>query len=668
LSTPDAAPFNTREEFSAALVSLKAAAAAYYDGDGTLAMTDDEYDSLIDRVAATISKHPQLDDEGVLTTVAAGTSSGGTVKHPVSMLSLGKSKNIDDIRDYLDTKVAGQRTVTECKLDGMAVRVVYQSGSMTIAVTRGDGITGEDITRQLTNVVELPTVLANGRIDMEVRGEVYMTQKQFEVASAARVAVGKPEFANPRNATAGVIRNEQSAGTELSFACYDVSGSFVNDMDSYLDRMNIVSKLGIRPAVSLLPDVEPSGDAVKVISDIKERRSKLGFPIDGAVVKADSMHVREELGEVSRHPRWAIAFKYPAEEVTSTLRAIEVTIGRTGRLALTGIVDPVFVAGATVSKASLHNVSWLVATGMNVGSKVAVSRANDVIPRIVPLAGGAPVPAWVPPSVCPQCDGEWDKSTLLWRCTSPECSVVGRISYFASRDCMDIEGLGLEVADALVESGLVTTVADLYDLTVGSLANVQMGVTTTGQPRLVGETVAAKIVTEIDLSKTQPLNRVITSLGIRKTGRTMGRRLAAHFKSLSSLRSASITDITEVEGIAVDKATVIYDGLREMSPVIDRLVAAGVSTKVDTVPTVNVSVLPLAGKKVVVTGTVPGLTRTEAQEAVEALGGTATSSVSKTTDVVVVGEGAGSKADKAAQLGIPVMDAEKFAALYAAIK
>jgi DNA ligase (NAD+) len=408
-----------------------------------------------------------------------------------------------------------------------------------------------------------------------------------------------------------------------------------------------------------------AGDVRDQIAHYGETRSSLGFPIDGAVIKTDSLSERDRLGAVARTPKWAVAFKYAADVATTVLRDIEIAVGRTGRISLRAVLEPVFVGGTTITYATLHNPKFVTDADFRLGDTVFVYRAGDVIPRVnaVDLTHRqADSVRWEAPATCPDCGEAWDKSSLLWRCQTPECSTVGRIEYAASRDVLDIEGLSSAMATALVESGRVNDIADLFTLTAADIAALPVG----DGSRQVGQKVAEKIIEGIEKAKSQSLARVITSLGIRKTGRTMGRRLAAQFNSLKALRAASIADLTAVEGIGSEKAAYIHSGLASMGPVIDRLEAFGVTSSQEAAVTAPAAGLPLAGLKVVVTGSVPGLSRGEANEAVEALGGVSTGSVSKTTDLVVVGDGAGSKAEKAEALGVKIMAAEDFAALYAA--
>lgn len=663
----------TRNDFDEAVLAAKTAAEAYYDGT-TISMTDAEYDTLVENIAAAIAEHPEWDDQGITTEVAAGASAGGDVRHPRPMLSLDKAKDKDEVVKFVNR--ANSHLNVEVKLDGMAIRAEYQNGNLVLAATRGDGATGEDVTKNvLRGINGLPATL-NTPWTGEVRGEIYMTDEDFTEASRARVAAGKKAFVNPRNATAGSLRNaDRDYDAPMSFAAYDADGDHLDEYESNAGRMAYLNDtVGIRTAASLTADFlgntpSQARDVLDAIDAIEERRATLGYPIDGAVIKVDSMDDRARLGMGSRTPYWAVAYKYAADTAVSTLKAIEVAVGRTGRLSYTAIIEPTFVGGTTVTRASLHNAPWIMAEGLGIGSVVSVYRAGDVIPRVTAAMGDQPegVTPYIPGDACPQCGETLDKSSLLWRCHTPSCSVVGRITYSASRDVWDIDGLGEEVATALVESGQVNTIADLFDLTVEDIAATKIGTTAAGAPRLIGTAVATKIATGIEAAKAQPLNRTITALGIRMTGRSVGRWLASAFKSMDALRAATLDEIAQIEKLGAVKAQHIVTGLAAMSDVIDRLAAHGVTMEVEEQAAPEGKDLPFVGKKVVVSGSVPGFNRTEAQDAAIRLGATVSGSVSKNTDLLVHGDGAGSKLAKAESLGVATMPAEDFAALYASI-
>jgi DNA ligase (NAD+) len=692
MTTPSV-PFADRAAFDAAVTTAREAAAAYYD-TAVMVMPDADYDALADRIQATLAHHPDWDDQGVATQVAAGASAGGDVVHPTAMLSLDKVKTRDDLAAFVGR--LADDVVVEVKLDGLAVRAEYRDGRLVLVATRGDGRTGEDVTVQAMRdggIAGLPVTLARP-FTGEVRGEVYMTDENFAAANANRVAAGGKAFVNARNATAGALRTQTAvAATPMTFAAYEVTGDGVDSHTSHAGRMTHAGSLGFRTAYDLTraavgaevvvagatAGAESAGAEVMaadaeavaagaeavfaVIDAIEAARPTLGYQIDGAVVKADTDTTRDRLGMASRTPYWATAFKYPPDTGFSILRDIQVAVGRTGRASFRAVIDPVFVGGSTITYASLHNAPWIIEQGLAIGMKVAVIRAGDVIPRVTAAVGEQPdaLTPWQPPAACPQCGVEWDTSGLLWRCHTASCAAVNALVYWCGRDALDVERIGESICEALVEQGLATTVADLYDLTVDDLANLPMGSTSTGAVRRLGLANATEIAAQLQASKAQPLNRVITGLGIRMTGRSVGRWLATRFRSMAALRGATVEEVAEIDKMGLIKAQAVVDGLVAMADVIDRLAAHGLTMEVVD----DGGDRPWAGKKVVVSGTVPGMSRTEAQEAAARLGATVSSSVSKNTDLLVAGDGAGSKLTKAQALDVAVMTADDFAALYA---
>ncbi len=645
------------EQFKALVVRAREAAAAYYNGSDLL-MTDAEYDVLIEQIATAKAEHPDWDDQGVLERVAASVASGD-VQHSSRMLSLAKVKTEEDLVEFV---ALVPDAVVEPKMDGLAVSAKYLAGRLTQVVTRGDGSAGEDVTAQAQKITGLPTTLSEAA-NIEVRGEVFMTDADFEIANQNRTAAGKPAFANPRNATAGTLRAQgRTYEAPMSFACYEAL--YDHPPDSYMARLAIASTLGIQTINDLfrMKPMLPL-DAVR---EIERLRPTLGFPIDGAVLKVNSEMIRRQLGETSHSPRWAVAFKYAADTATTRLLDIELAIGRTGRLSLTAILEPVYVGGTTISRATLHHPQFVLDADLRIGDEVYVYRAGDVIPRVTtPVLSARPegLPRWTPPETCPQCGEPLEKEGLIWRCLSPECSVAGRIRYFADRDVMDIDGLDVVTAEALAESGMVNSIADLYNLTREQIANLPVGTTASGQPRLLGQKTTDRILSSLaEKTKTQPFARVITSLGIRNVGRSMGRRLAERFRNMAALRSATVEELASVEGIGPTKAERIKAGLTQMELIINRLIQAGVQTEIEEAAPMDSS-LPLAGKKVCVTGVVAGMTRWEADHAIAQLGGTPTDSVTKTTNLLVIGDKPGSKVEKAGKYGVPTMTADEFLAL-----
>ena len=657
----------SESDFKVALAQLKEAARAYYDGSHIL-MTDAEYDSLLALVEEGVSQHPDWDEEGILTQVSAGVSLGGDVTHKEPMLSIAKAKDTVEILKFME-KVVTKVTV-EPKLDGLAISATYVKGKLFQVALRGDGYTGENVTAQAQAINGLPKKLAE-KLDIEVRGEVFMTEKDFEVSNVNRVASGKPAFVNPRNATAGALRKIDAEYTnQMSFASYGCSGVFFDAEDSYVARMNTLVSLGFITALSLTKSIlssQPVKTAKEVEKDINSlgsQRGVLGFPIDGAVIKVDSISERESLGTIASTPRWAVAFKYPADTATTVLKDIEIAVGRTGHMSLRAVLEPVFVGGTTITYATLHNTKFVEDADFRIGDTVFVYRAGDVIPRVNAVdlnKRPAGTVKWEAPETCPNCGQEWDKSQQIWRCTNSDCSLVGSLVYWCSRDAMDIDRVGDAVCESLVETGLVNDIADLYDLTLEQWASLPMGVTASGAVRLLGKSNATEIMAGLEKSKSQPFNRVVTGLGIRKTGRTVGRWLAKSFKSMDALRSATVEDISEIDKMGTIKATFVVEGLKELKSVIDRLAKHGITMSSEESTSGNI----LAGKVYVVSGSVPGYTRTTISERIEALGGTASSSVSSKTTALITSETDTSKAKKAAELGIPVIDPVTFAALIA---
>ena len=663
-------------DFRRAVERAKQAAAAYYDTDELL-MSDADYDALVEAISTAKEVNPTWDDKGVLTAVAAGASAGGSLQHPQPLLSLDKTTDPAVMAAFVSS-VPGD-VVVEMKIDGNAVRATYIDGKLAVLATRGDGMTGEPIDTAI-KIDGLPTTM-NLPGEVTVTGEVFMTVADFDRSNTNRVAAGLPRFANPRNAAAGVLRREsQTFEAFLSFAAYHATSADLDHYDDYNVRMGVVGDLGVRTVQALQTDFGLISSATSQpaivtshIDAIAEKRAALQVGIDGAVVKAVSYEVRDTMGAATRHPRWALAFKYPPMEATSYLDRIDVSVGRTGRMTLTGILNPpVDLDGVKVKRATLHNTTFVAEQSLGIGSKVLVTRQGDVIPRIEGALGDQPggVTAWKPPPTCPTCGEPWNTSEVIWRCETPSCSTAGRIAYAASRDVLDIEGLGGEVAASLVDAGLVNDVADLFKLTVEQVAGTQIGVSSTGNPRKIGNLVASKIIAGIDKAKSQPLNRILCSLGIPKMGQTMSRRLATHFVTLAAIRAADVAAMSEVDGVADGKAVQYVEGLAEMSDVIDRMVAAGVTTEMKkSAPGLA---LPLAEMRVVVTGSMTGsplagFNRTQMNELIELAGGTASNSVSRSTSLVVCGEPGSSKHTKALSLGVPVMEPAEFAALLAPV-
>lgn len=654
--------------------SLRAAASAYYDGEREL-MPDAEYDAGIEVLRQAAAGDPALAAQvaDLLTAVAAGQSKGGDVTHPTLMGSMEKAKTLQEVTELVTT--VGGPVLVEPKLDGLAVRAVYLDGVLRLVATRGNGSTGENITGKVRSLrlVGLPLTLTDTNVSVEVRGEVFMADEDFPRAQEARAALGGAPFINQRNGAAGILRKGDVAYEGLlRFAAYDVvplpdEAATVAD-PSYAQRLLRASALGVVTANALVAELDalPTADAEAVLARIAlldERRETLGFPIDGAVVKADRDDDRLRLGMGSRAPKWAVAYKYEAQQATTTVRAITTTVGRTGRLAIRVEVDPVFVGGTTITYATGHNAPWMLERDVRVGDTVVVKRAGDVIPYIetvVLAARPADSEPWTPPETDPS-GNPWDKTTLLWRSTDPTLSVGGLIEYAVARDALDIEGIGSEIVAALVEHELVRTVADLFTLDVETLTTLRLS-----EGRTLGSKNAVKIAAEIEHARHAPWNRVITALGMRMTGRTTSRRLAAAFPTMERLRAATVEELGDVDGIGPIKGAVIHEGLHalEQAGVLDALVEAGVNTGSERDE--SAGDLPLAGQTVVVSGSVPGYTRTTVAELIEARGGKASSSISSATSLLVSEPSTSSKYVKAEKLGVRIVTPAEFLELVGA--
>ncbi|HYN94436.1 MAG TPA: NAD-dependent DNA ligase LigA, partial [Pilimelia sp.] len=539
--------------------------------------------------------------------------------------------------------------------------------------TRGDGRAGEDVTAQARRAAGLPGRL-RAAVTLEVRGEVFMTDADFATANTMRTGQGEPAFAHPRSAAAGTLRAQDRAyHAPLSFLAYAVHG--VGDTGgepiAHSAAMATIEGLGIATtggSPAGMPVCATIDEVLVAVQALAAGRGAFGFGIDGAVIKADQRADRDLAGSSSRAPRWGIAYKFPADTRTTTLLRIDVQVGRTGVITPVAVLEPVQISGVTVTSATLHNFGDLLRRNVRPGDTVFVRRAGDVIPEVTGAKlDDRPIDSvpFEPPTECPRCGGDIDRGQKRWRCTRGRaCGAHESLSYYAARYSMDIEGLGGKIIDLLVQAGLVTDPADLYDLDVPTVAGLDR----------MGEVSAAKLVAGIQASRNQPLSRVLTGLGVRMTGRSMSRRLARHFGTMAALLDAGVDALQQVEGVGPERAVTIAGELADLAPVIAKLAARGVNMTEPGGPVVDVTApgeaaaLPLrkpdgTPMTVVVTGAVPGLTRDEGNAAVETLGGRSAGSVSKRTDLVVVGDGAGSKAAKAEQLGIRILPADEFAAL-----
>ncbi|MEU0941238.1 NAD-dependent DNA ligase LigA [Streptomyces canus] len=668
------------------------AATAYYEG-GTSPLDDDAYDRLVRGIAAWEAAHPDQVLPHSPTGKVAGGAVEGDVPHTVAMLSLDNVFSPEEFTTWTDSlaRRVGHdlaRFSVEPKLDGLAVAARYTRGRLTRLITRGDGLAGEDVSHAIGTLEGLPEKL-DQPVTVEVRGEVLMTTAQFEHANEVRTAHGGQPFANPRGASAGTLRAKDRAYTvPMTFFGYGLLPLPDTDAElaerlrglAHSELMVLAERLGVHtPAATAVPGIVATSveEVLERVREIAALRAELPFGIDGIVIKADLAADQQAAGSGSRAPRWATAYKLPAVEKITRLVEVEWNVGRTGIIAPRGVLEPVEIDGATITYATLHNPADITRRDLRLGDQVMVHRAGDVIPRIeAPVAHlrtGDEQPI-VFPQVCPRCGSAIDTSQERWRCEQGRnCHLVASLSYAAGRDQLDIEGLGATRIVQLVEAGLVTDLADLFTLTRDQLLALErMGATSTDN-----------LIAAITAAKDRPLSRVLCALGVRGTGRSMSRRIARHFATMDTIRSADAETMQQVEGIGPEKAPSIVAELTELAQLIDKLTAAGVNmtepgatppppdagnTDADAGGT-DVAAGPLAGMTVVVTGAMTGalekLSRNQMNELIERAGGRSSSSVSKKTTLVVAGEGAGSKRAKAEDLGIRLATPEEFAALVA---
>ncbi|RZL35362.1 MAG: NAD-dependent DNA ligase LigA [Rubrivivax sp.] len=645
-------------------------------------LPDAEYDKLFTELQAIEAEHPELltpdsPTQRVIGAVLAGLT---PVRHVVPMLSITTETDTTEggaiafdarVRRELGLK-EGDAPVeynAELKFDGLAINLRYEDGVLVQAATRGDGETGEDVTHNVRTIGQIPLRLHGKDAPpvLEVRGEVYMRRDAFEALNERQRAKGDKTFVNPRNTAAGAIRqldSRQARDKPLSFYAYGIGetqGWTLPDTQSGL--LDALATLGI-PVSDLRSVASGPAGLVAFHQRVAEARDGLPFDIDGVVYKVDSRELQQRLGFKTREPRWAVAHKYPAQEQVTTLLAIDVQVGRTGKLTPVARLEPVFVGGTTVSNATLHNVFEMRRKGVRVGDKVVIRRAGDVIPEVVGRVPGqrsSYVPNFHMPRACPICKSEAarEKGSIEYRCTGGVFCPAQRkqaMLHFAGRRAMDIEGLGDKLVEQLIDAGIVLSLPGLYKLGVAKLAALDR----------MAEKSAQNIVDALEKSKTPTLARFLFSLGIRQVGETTAKDLARHFGTLDKLMNASVEQLLEVPDVGPIVATSIHTFFSQPHnvEVIEQLLAAGVQPK-ESAGEGDDRPRPLLGKTLVLTGTLPTLSRDEAQALIEDAGGKVSGSVSKKTSYVIAGEEAGSKLEKARTLGVPVLDEAGLRALLA---
>jgi DNA ligase (NAD+) len=626
---------------------------------------DTEYDRLLKELIDIEQQYPEL-----ITPDSPSQRVGGQaidlfekVVHTYPMLSLGNAFGEEDLKDFnqrIAQDIGEVAYVCELKIDGLAVSLHYEDGLFVRGATRGDGTVGEDITHNLKTIKAIPLKLPEP-VTMEVRGEAFMPKGSFEKVNKQREENGEELFANPRNAAAGSLRQLDPkivAKRNLSFFVYNIPNATELDLEKHSDSLDYLEKLGFKtnPFRKTCQSID---EVIQYIEEWKEKRPTLPYEIDGIVIKVDELAVQERLGTTAKVPRWAIAFKFPAEEVVTKLIDIELSVGRTGVVTPTAILEPVRVAGTIVRRASLHNEDLIKEKDIRIGDQVVIRKAGDIIPEVVNVLlekrTGEEQP-YSMPTHCPSCEKELVRleSEVALRCTNPFCPSQIRegLIHFASRDAMNIEGLGERVVTQLFESDYIHSVADLYTLTKEQLLQLER----------FGEKSAEKLVTAIASSKENSLEKLLFGLGIRHVGSKAAKTLAQHFGSMDSIMIASEDEMKEINEIGekMAQSIVSYFNKGEVKELIQKLQLQGVNMSYKGIQPSSINMdSPFAGKTVVLTGKLEQMTRSEAKKQLEALGADVSGSVSKNTDLVIAGEAAGSKLDQAKKHNIEVWDEER---------
>lgn len=630
----------------------------YYNQNRT-EISDYEYDMLMQEIKHIEAEFPQLvtEDSPTQTVQGVANSTFEKVAHTVKMESLLDAFSYDELRDF-DQKVKAvspsAKYAVETKIDGLSMSLEYVNGVFTRGSTRGDGVVGEDVTQNLATIKSIPKKIENAPAFLEVRGEVYMPKEVFLNLVQKQEEEGKKTFKNPRNAASGSVRQKDSKITaERNLDIFVFNIQQISDeykLTSHKQSLDLLKEFGFKvsPRYNVYDNIE---DVIKEIEEIGNMRGNFSFEIDGAVVKVDDFETRKEMGSTNKYPRWAIAYKYPPEEKSTILREIEISVGRTGVLTPTAVFDTVQLAGTSVSRAVLHNQDFIDEKQINIGDEILVRKAGDIIPEVVKLVKKNTEDVFKIPMVCPSCHSEIIKTEeSALRCINPECpeQLTRNIIHFASRTAMNIDGLGESIVYQLAEKQLIHDVGDLYYLTF------EQALTLEG----FKDKSAKNLINAVEESKKANLDKLIFAFGIRNIGEKAATLLAEKFKTLDALVEATAESIAEIDGFAAISANSVveYFAKDTVKEVIEKLKNAGVNTEYISTRTSEI----LSGKTFVVTGTLPSLSRDEAEKLIADNGGKAASSVSKKTSYVLAGEKAGSKLDKAKTLGIPVITQQEF--------
>lgn len=630
----------------------------YYNEDAP-EIEDYEYDMMMRELQSLEENYPEYKTPDSPTQRVGGKADNTfeSVVHTVRMESLQDAFSHNELRDFskrVNETVVNCQYVVEPKIDGLSVSLEYRNGVFFRGSTRGDGNVGEDVTANLKVIRNVPLKLNEPLEYLEVRGEVYMPKKSFEKVVDRQILNEEKPFKNPRNAAAGSLRQKDSEVTKtrgLDIFVFNIQQIEGKELNSHKQSLEYLKTLGFNtiPTYKLVDNIE---DAIEEIKNIGESRGSLEYDIDGAVIKVNDFESRTELGSTAKFPKWAVAFKYPPEEKQTKILDIEIAVGRTGVLTPTAVLEPVHLAGTTVSRATLHNIDFITEKGIAIGDIVTVRKAGDIIPEVLCVNEHLSDNIYKFPTKCPSCSSdvirEDDEAAI--RCINPDCpaQLLRNLIHFCSRDAMDIEGLGPAILEQFSKNNMISSSADIYDLKSEDILKLDG----------FQEKSAKNIIESINKSKENDLSKLLFALGIRHIGSKAAKLLAEHFKNIDAVINASVEEICEIDGFGEVMAISVYDFFKteKTKDLILRFKQHGVNTVSKT----EIKDDRFAGKTFVLTGTLPTFKRSEAQKIIESFGGKCSSSVSKKTDFVLAGEEAGSKLDKANALGVKVINENEF--------